>query len=85
MSRLTKEEIKQCYQFHSQIREGGKTLLLKVCNELLEYKNIEEKLGIDLITLFKALDNGIYVKNKSTKIKLSIGRHLISKLLEASY
>jgi hypothetical protein len=32
-----------------------------MCNELIEYKNIEEELGIDLITLFKALKNGIYI------------------------
>lgn len=30
--------------------------------KLKEYKAIEDELGIDLITLFKAFKNGIYVK-----------------------
>ena len=55
--RLTKEEIKNCYDYHSQGRKCGKILLLRTCNELLEYKQIEKELGIDLITLFKAIAN----------------------------
>ena len=35
---------------------------------LEEYRKIEEELGIDLITLFKALKNGIYLKFGSEKI-----------------
>ena len=37
----------------------------KACQKLGQLENIEEKLGIDLITLFKALKNGIYWKGKS--------------------
>lgn len=41
---------------------------LKKCeqdlNELQQYKQLERELGIDLITLFKALKNGVYVKNE---------------------
>ena len=33
-------------------------------HELKQYKDIEEELGIDLITLFKALKNGVYYKYK---------------------
>ena len=34
---------------------------------LEEYRKIEEELGIDLLTLFKALKNGIYLKFGSEK------------------
>ena len=34
--------------------------------KLKEYKHIEEELGIDLITLFKALKNGVYYKEELT-------------------
>ena len=33
--------------------------------ELKKYKDIEDELGIDLITLFNALKNGIYTKTKN--------------------
>lgn len=64
--RLTDEEIKNCYDYHSQGRKSGKTLLLRTCNELLEYKAIEKELGIDLITLFKALNNGVWTNQEQT-------------------
>lgn len=45
--------------------------LLVMCNQiekdldkLEQYKNIEEEIGIDLITLFKALKNGIYAEHR---------------------
>ena len=34
----------------------------KPINKLGQLEDIEEKLGIDLITLFKALNNGVYVR-----------------------
>ena len=37
---------------------------LKSINKLGQLEDIEEELGIDLITLFKALKNGIYFKVK---------------------
>ena len=63
MSRLTKEEVKEYATsvIASQIKSVcGKTLTKQIMTELLEYKCIEEELGIDLITLFKALKNGVY-------------------------
>lgn len=36
--------------------------------KMLEIKRIEEELGIDLITLFKALKNGIYWKDDNGKL-----------------
>lgn len=35
----------------------------KATLELIEYKKIEQELGIDLTLLFKALKNGIYIKD----------------------
>ena len=52
MSRLTKENEKY---------GGNLTQGMKIYNKLFDIENLEEELGIDLITLFKALKNGIYV------------------------
>lgn len=44
-------------------------------NKLGQLEDIEDELGIDLITLFKALKNGIYIKNQSqTKYPLALLR-----------
>ena len=72
MSRLTKEEVKECATsvVASQLgRVCGKTLTKQIITELLEYKCIEEELGIDLITLFKALKNGVYYDIGSKTIR----------------
>ena len=39
--------------------------MLKIRNKLFELENIEDELGIDLITLFKASKNGYYVKEET--------------------
>ena len=38
----------------------------KVYNKLGQLEDLEDRLGIDLLTLFKALENGIYYKNVET-------------------
>ena len=43
-------------------------LLKDIYCKLQQLEDIEEELGIDLITLFKALKNGIYLKFGSEKI-----------------
>ncbi len=35
-----------------------KEMSCKIVNELIQYKKIEEELGVDLVTLFKALKDG---------------------------
>lgn len=45
-------------------------------NKLGQLEDIEDELGISLITLFKALKNGIWVKNREDNII----RHLCTKL-----
>ena len=37
--------------------------------KLGQLEDIEEELGIDLVTLFKALKHGIYVKNRKNEIR----------------
>lgn len=37
-------------------------LLRELCDEVLCYKQIEEELGIDLVTMFKALEDGAWFK-----------------------
>lgn len=41
----------------------------KELKEHEQYKDIEKELGVDLATLFKALKNGIYVKNRKNEIR----------------
>lgn len=67
--RLTSEDIKKALSNKSVCygsRIVGKQFFSKMCNELIEYKNIEEELGIDSITLLKAMKDGIYVREKDT-------------------
>lgn len=64
--RLTKKElmnaINQPMCFGSRL--VGKKMFAQIIEELCEYKSIEEKFGIDLITLFKILEQDwIYRKN----------------------
>lgn len=65
MNRLTKKNIKG---YGSWTQAGDKyipahNIKHKECvNKLGELEDIEEKLGIDLVTLFEALENGIWIK-----------------------
>lgn len=61
MNRLTKEDIENYSKLIIATQLGrvcSKTITKQILSELLEYKHIEEELGIDLVTLFKALKNG---------------------------
>ena len=72
ISRLTKDEVKECATSVIAFQIGrvcGKTLTKQIMSELLEYKCIEAELGIDLVTLFKALKNGIYIKDGYNSFK----------------
>lgn len=42
--------------------------LSSIEQELRKYDEIEQKLGIDLPTIFKALENGVYYKNSLSEI-----------------
>ena len=42
----------------------GKQMFLRIMAEMRQYKTIEKEMNIDLDTLFKALKNGCFVKEK---------------------
>ena len=48
-----------------QTCEGVKEWNNALTQKLGQLENIEEELGIDLITLFKAIKNGVWVKTKN--------------------
>lgn len=48
-----------------------------VLTKLKHFEDIEDEIGIDLITLFKALRNGFYYKNKDGNIYYSAYRFII--------
>lgn len=58
MNRLTK---KYSYGYLPQYERETKENYYDLVYKLGELEDIEEELGIDLITLFKALINGVYV------------------------
>lgn len=68
MKRLTKEELENYRNTYDKFDGVESNVFEKICNELIEYKSLEEELGIDLITLFKAFKNGIYYKGKDNTI-----------------
>ena len=57
MERLTEQGLK----IVSNNNGFEKTWIEKVYNKLSNLEDIEEELGIDLITLFKAIEKGIFV------------------------
>ena len=61
-----------CYEYSTKNYNEEKLRttheIKKKLNLLEEYKKIEEELGIDLITLFKALKNGFYHIDKNKHI-----------------
>lgn len=59
--RLTKKN--DCHFEHYNVN----TTLPYILNKLGQLEDIEEELGIDLITLFKAYMNGFYVKGEEEK------------------
>ena len=51
-----------------QTIEGIKTWENPLTHKLGQLEDIEEELGIDLITLFKALKDGVYYRNNQREI-----------------
>ena len=60
MSRLTNKNMGFTFG-----RMNGKTIFNKIYHKLSQLEDIEEELGIDLITLFEALKYGIYKKGRN--------------------
>lgn len=65
--RLTLKELELLNTASAYNGEQHKAICGKATLELIEYKQIEEELGIDLITLFKALREGYWYR-KGKKI-----------------
>ena len=75
---LTDKEIKLANDYstreETKRKKGDYTILDNVkpfdaINKLGQLEDIEEELGIDLVTLFKALKNGFYYKGKEKKCR----------------
>ena len=65
--RLTKKMTDECGYWYESDNH--------LTDKLGQLEDIEDELGIDLITLFKALKNGIYIKKQSqTKYPLALLR-----------
>lgn len=63
MSRLTINQLENFRNTYDKYEWIESNAIKKLCDELIEYKELEEELGISLPILFKALKNGIYFKN----------------------
>lgn len=71
------EIIKEAHPLKRITDRNPKKYMKKVCvayKKLQKLENIEEELGIDLITLFKALKDGIYIKTND-----DMGKSIILK------
>ena len=56
--------------------------LVKDFQDLQEYRKIEDELGINLITLFKALKDGIFIKGDESVIDIRDDRLYLSYIPE---
>ena len=71
--RLTKKDIVDIAKNKQAIaRSVGKTVTTKLLNEMLEYKRIEEEIGVDLITLYDKFKSANATLNKNAVIPHTI-------------
>lgn len=64
MNRLTKEQLENFRNTYDKYDGIESSEFEKICDELIEYKALEEELGISLPILFKALKNGVYIQDE---------------------
>ena len=58
-----KEKVESGYVYHTEIPfMEAITNIMEDLEILKQYKNIEKELGVDLLTLFKALKDGIWIR-----------------------
>ena len=62
MKRLTIKTLESYRNTYDRYEGIESNVFERICDELIEYKALEEELGISLPILFKALKNGIYYK-----------------------
>lgn len=68
MKRLTTKTLESYRDTYDRYEGIESNEFEKICDELIEYKSLEKELGIDLITLFKALKKGIWYKHNEMKV-----------------
>lgn len=86
MERLTKKE-KGIYDIKERTTQKNEfhimpSTMIEICQKLGQLEDIEKKIGIDLITLFKALNNGYYTVHV---FKYGTRNKFISKTKELKY
>ena len=64
MNRLTNRFDKLLHYDNNEVSHYNCSSYIKVLEKLGNLEDLEEELGIDLVTLFKALKNGIYKKDE---------------------
>ena len=69
MNRLTKYEPNYESMFPYKLKDEELSTELDSIHKLGQLEDIEEELGIDLITLFKALKDGIYINEDGSVYK----------------
>ena len=74
------------------VPDNVENIITKSLNKLGQLEDIEEELGIDLITLFKALKNGVWYKtntyhlgNKKQEIRFGFPKLCSQPLFESLY
>ena len=67
MSRLTKK-IKDNLYYPIALGDSYELTNSKIQDKLGQHEDIEDELGVDLITLFKAIHNGVWAKNSKQGI-----------------
>lgn len=78
MNRLTREQLENYRNTYDRFDGIESNEFEKICDELIEYKALEEELGISLPILFKAIKNGIIVESDDEKDELDGWRLSIS-------
>ena len=60
MSRLTRQQLEYYRNTYDKFDGIESNEFENICDELIKFKGLEEELGIDLLTLFKAINKGIW-------------------------
>ena len=79
MNRLTNKEYCRCEDFIFPLGNAWITTKKNdtaIYEKLKSLEDIEEELGIDLITLFKALKDGFYIKYKGKIVHIFPDKHI---------
>ena len=76
MERLTTKTLESYRDTYDRYEGIESSEFERICDELIGYKSLEKELGIDLITLFKALKEGVWYKFENANIRYIYGHYL---------